>query len=91
MGSGRVHSALGAVDLTALGIGSILGTASCFIQMIVIPWETWVRLVAGLAVALAIYFAYGRARAAEYRGAALRASAAARAGAERRSAADRGG
>jgi APA family basic amino acid/polyamine antiporter len=45
----------------------ILGAASCFIQMLVLPWETWVRLVVWLAIGLAIYLAYGRARAAERR------------------------
>jgi APA family basic amino acid/polyamine antiporter len=61
----------------------ILGAASCFIQMVVLPWETWVRLVVWLAVGLAIYLAYGRARAAERRRSAT-ASAADNGGSEAR-------
>jgi APA family basic amino acid/polyamine antiporter len=41
----------------------ILGAVSCFVQMVVLPLETWERLVIWLAAGLVIYFVYGRARA----------------------------
>src|SRR3954462_9539283 len=51
-----------------------IGVFVCLLQMAVLPWETWVRLVVwlppapagrlvvGLAVGLAVYFGYGRRR-----------------------------
>ena len=45
----------------------LLGTAFCLAQMVSLPVQTWVRLVIWLAVGLAIYFGYGRRRAAAVR------------------------
>jgi APA family basic amino acid/polyamine antiporter len=45
----------------------ILGALSCFVQMVVLPLETWGRLAVWLAAGLGIYFVYGRARAARVR------------------------
>ncbi|HXE58990.1 MAG TPA: amino acid permease [Gemmatimonadales bacterium] len=42
----------------------ILGALICFAQMVGLPWATWERLLGWLALGLAIYFAYGRVRAA---------------------------
>jgi APA family basic amino acid/polyamine antiporter len=43
----------------------ILSILSCFVLMLSLPLETWIRFVAWLAIGLVIYFAYGRKRAAE--------------------------
>jgi len=45
----------------------ILGTLFCLAQMISLPVQTWVRLVIWLAIGMAIYFTYGRRRAAAVR------------------------
>ncbi len=37
----------------------ILGAGICVLQMLSLPWETWLRLIAWMALGLAIYFAYG--------------------------------
>ncbi len=38
----------------------LLGVAASLIQMLGLPWETWVRLLAWLGLGLVIYFFYGR-------------------------------
>jgi APA family basic amino acid/polyamine antiporter len=43
------------------------GALVCLVQMAVLPLATWERLVVWLVVGLAIYFAYGRRRAADVR------------------------
>jgi APA family basic amino acid/polyamine antiporter len=45
----------------------ILGVLTCVAQMVALPWATWERLILWLLIGLAIYFAYGRRRAAELR------------------------
>lgn len=37
----------------------ILGAGICVMQMLSLPWETWLRLIAWMALGFAIYFAYG--------------------------------
>lgn len=37
----------------------ILGAGICVLQMLSLPWETWLRLTAWMALGCAIYFAYG--------------------------------
>lgn len=37
----------------------ILGAGICVLQMLSLPWETWLRLIAWMALGFAIYFAYG--------------------------------
>jgi APA family basic amino acid/polyamine antiporter len=44
-----------------------LGAAVCVLQMVVLPWATWERLLLWLALGLAVYFAYGARRAARVR------------------------
>jgi APA family basic amino acid/polyamine antiporter len=39
-----------------------LGMAVNLVMMLFLPWETWLRLAAWLAIGLVIYFAYGRRR-----------------------------
>ncbi|MBT2559183.1 amino acid permease [Hymenobacter sp. ISL-91] len=38
----------------------ILGILTCVVMMLSLPWETWLRLAAWLALGLAIYYGYGR-------------------------------
>ena len=45
----------------------ILGAVVCVAQMVGLPVETWVRLCVWLALGMAIYFLYGRRRAAAIR------------------------
>ncbi|GHT03705.1 amino acid transporter [Bacteroidia bacterium] len=40
----------------------LLGAAVCILQMISLPWATWLRLIIWTAAGLAIYFLYGRSR-----------------------------
>lgn len=47
----------------------IAGALACLAQMVSLPLATWVRLVVWLAIGLAVYFGYGRRRAAEARAA----------------------
>ena len=47
-----------------------LGAAVCVLQMVVLPWATWERLNVWLHAGLALYFVYGRRRAARLRGTA---------------------
>jgi APA family basic amino acid/polyamine antiporter len=47
----------------------ILGALICVAQMVGLPVETWVRLFVWLALGMAIYFLYGRRRAAAIRAA----------------------
>ena len=37
----------------------LLGAGICILQMVALPWATWVRLILWTAVGLVIYFAYG--------------------------------
>lgn len=37
----------------------ILGAGICFLQMFSLPWETWARLIAWMALGMVIYFSYG--------------------------------
>lgn len=37
----------------------ILGAGICFLQMFSLPWETWARLMAWMALGFVIYFTYG--------------------------------
>lgn len=37
----------------------ILGAGICFLQMFSLPWETWARLIAWMALGFVIYFTYG--------------------------------
>jgi APA family basic amino acid/polyamine antiporter len=45
----------------------VLGASVCVLQMVGLPWETWVRLVVWLVLGMAIYLAYGRRRASVVR------------------------
>ena len=45
----------------------ILGIVTCTAQMLGLPLATWIRLFVWLAAGMVIYFAYGRARAADRR------------------------
>jgi APA family basic amino acid/polyamine antiporter len=40
----------------------LLGAGVCILQMVSLPWSTWLRLIIWTAVGLAIYFLYGRKR-----------------------------
>jgi APA family basic amino acid/polyamine antiporter len=37
----------------------LLGAAVCLIQMIALPWSTWLRLIGWTVIGLIIYFLYG--------------------------------
>ncbi|MBC8005700.1 MAG: amino acid permease, partial [Verrucomicrobia bacterium] len=37
----------------------IMGAGICFAQMFSLPWETWARLIAWMALGFVIYFTYG--------------------------------
>jgi APA family basic amino acid/polyamine antiporter len=37
----------------------ILGAAVCLLQMVALPWSTWLRLIGWTAIGLIIYFLYG--------------------------------
>jgi basic amino acid/polyamine antiporter, APA family len=52
----------------------ILGALTCFIQMIALPWATWQRLFAWLAIGLLVYFLHARRGAAAMRLARNRAT-----------------
>ncbi len=39
-----------------------LGALICFVQMAALPWETWLRLIAWMAIGLLIYYFYGYSR-----------------------------
>ena len=45
----------------------IAGALACLLQMVALPWTTWERLIAWLAIGMVVYFAYGRARARRVR------------------------
>jgi APA family basic amino acid/polyamine antiporter len=40
----------------------ILGAAICLVQMIALPFDTWLRLIIWMALGFIIYFAYGKKR-----------------------------
>ncbi|MDR0833371.1 MAG: amino acid permease [Candidatus Symbiothrix sp.] len=40
----------------------LLGAGICILQMVSLPWSTWLRLIIWTAAGLAIYFLYGRRR-----------------------------
>lgn len=48
--------------------------AACLLQMVSLPFATWVRLGVWLALGFVVYFAYGRTRAAGVRAAGARAT-----------------
>ena len=52
----------------------ILGALTCFIQMVALPWATWQRLFAWLAIGLLVYFLHARRGAAAMRLARARAT-----------------
>lgn len=53
----------------------IAGALACLIQMVVLPWATWERLIVWLVAGLAVYFIYGKRRAALKRAEATRTTA----------------
>lgn len=38
----------------------VLGIATCLLMMVSLPLDTWIRLIAWLAIGFAVYFAYGK-------------------------------
>jgi basic amino acid/polyamine antiporter, APA family len=42
----------------------LAAAGACLLQMVSLPWETWVRLLLWLALGFVVYFTYGRTRAA---------------------------
>jgi APA family basic amino acid/polyamine antiporter len=52
----------------------LLGALACLVQMVTLPWATWVRLIIWLAIGLVVYFGYGRRRSAALRAAAVGAA-----------------
>ncbi|MGH9800036.1 MAG: amino acid permease C-terminal domain-containing protein, partial [Blastocatellia bacterium] len=40
----------------------LLGIVVSFLLMAMLPWDTWLRLIAWLAIGLVIYFGYSRRR-----------------------------
>jgi APA family basic amino acid/polyamine antiporter len=52
----------------------LLGAVICLAQMAGLPWATWERLIVWLALGLAVYLLYGRARSNVARGLPARAA-----------------
>lgn len=38
----------------------IMGAAICILQMVSLPWQTWIRLIAWMGLGFAVYFLYSR-------------------------------
>jgi APA family basic amino acid/polyamine antiporter len=51
----------------AVPLVPILGALICLVQMVSLPWPTWVRLFVWLALGFAVYFGYSRSGAAAVR------------------------
>ncbi|MCC6928773.1 MAG: amino acid permease [Gemmatimonadaceae bacterium] len=47
----------------------IAGALACFVQMVSLPWATWIRLFTWLALGMVVYWAYGRRQAQRQRAA----------------------
>ncbi|MDD4193571.1 MAG: amino acid permease C-terminal domain-containing protein, partial [Mangrovibacterium sp.] len=37
----------------------LMGVAICLAQMVALPFDTWIRLIAWMAIGLAVYFLFG--------------------------------